>query len=195
MLLDIYYHMFWWAARCAANITGQITIPLQYFADGKAYENIIWNYYKEGRYLLLNGMLSRPYAGILSQTANAPIFTIGGANAGLYTNFILGSGTTPVKGSDYQVEQEIVDGLALEGVTVSIDDDTKTVTYRKTVRNTSDQEITVREVGLTGGVFVANGSSGSRQVLIYREVLEAPVTIAPGDSATFRIVIRHELPV
>ena len=193
MLLDIYYKLLWWAAQCAANMQSTITIPLTYFADGQAHNILYWTTTGERYCMFVHGLLTKPYAGMLSQTATPKTTSIvSGCNVN-NTNFVVGSGTTPVTGGDYRIEQEIVEGLACEAVTSQIDEQTRTVTFRKTLRNTSDGDITIREVGLTGGVGVANSSV--YQVLIYREVLGEPVTIAPGDSATLRIAIRHELPV
>ena len=193
MLLDIYYKLFWWYAKCAALFQASLTIPLTYFADGNAYNSVVWTDSSSEYTALVNALLAKPYAGMLSQSKEPEDTLFGTSVWGNYTNFVLGTGATPVTGGDYRIEQEIVTGLACDAVSSEVNDDTCTVIFRKTVRNTTDADITIREVGLTGSVSPKHLMK--RQVLIYREVLEEPVTIAPGDSATLRITIRHALPV
>lgn len=193
MLLDIYYKLHWWFTRCAAEMEDVLTIPLTYFADGNTHNKITWVYSSTAYTQMANVLLSKPYPGMFSQAADPQLGQVGSATYAHHTNFVVGSGATPVTASDYRLEQEIVEGLACDAVTSQVDDTTHTVTYRKTLRNTSDDDITIREVGLTGAVTTTMPTR--KQVLVYREVLETPVTIAPGDSATLRITIRHEMPV
>jgi hypothetical protein len=195
MLLNLYYKLLWWWAKAAANASGYVTIPLTYFADGAARDKINWvdntNVYTAP---VQQMMFTKPYAGILSQASTPRELRVGSNSAliGYYPNFVVGSGTTPVTADDYKVEKEIVSGLACEAVTASVDEATHTVVFRKTLRNTSEENITISEVGLTGAV---RANSTASQALIYREVLQAPVTIAPGDSATIRMAIQHELSI
>lgn len=195
MLLNLYYKLMWWYAKAAANVTangkGYITIPNTVFADGNLYNSLYWGHYEGYRSALTHGLLVRPYMGMKSQADTPEQFYVGDGYNACYSNFIVGSGATPVTGDDYQVEKEIVNGLTCEAITVQTDDEARTVTYRKTLYNASQKDITIAEVGLTGPVCLQNSM---KQALIYREVLQTPVTLAPGESATLRITVAHEYP-
>ena len=194
MLLNMYYKLLWWWAICAAKVNTNITIPLTYFADGAARNTVYWvrdSYaYNTPAY---HNMFIRPYAGMLSQAAQPEYLRIGSNSnhIGYYPNFVVGSGTTAVTADDYRVEKEIVSGLACEALTSEVNEANHTAVFRKTLRNTSDADITITEVGLTGPVYT---NSGPTQALIYREILETPVTIAPGESATLKITVEHRYP-
>ena len=194
MLLNLYYKLLWWWAKCAANAQTSVTIPLTYFADGAARNTVYWTSSTSASTTpSQQNMFIKPYNGMLSQTASPKELRVGSSSMliGYCTNFVVGSGTTPVTSDDYKVEQEIVSGLACDAVTTQVHEDTHTVVFRKTIRNTSSADITVSEVGLTGAV---NTNSGMSQALIYREILQTPVTIAPGESATIRMAIEHSYP-
>ena len=194
MLLNLYYKLLWWWAKAAANASAYVTIPLTYFADGAARDKIHWAETTSAQAVPIQQMMfTKPYDGMLSQASTPKELRVGSNNTwiGFYPNFVVGSGTTPVTGDDYKVEEEIVSGLACEAVTASVDEATHTVIFRKTLRNTSEENITISEVGLTGAV---RANTASAQALIYREVLQTPVTIAPGESATICMAIEHSYP-
>ena len=58
------------------------------------------------------------------------------------------------------------------------------LTYTRTVRNDTDADITVTEIGL---VLYPNG--GSNYSLLAREVLEKPVTVTPGETVAFTLAM------
>ncbi len=194
MLLNLYYKLLWWWAKAAANASAYVTIPLTYFADGAARDRIDWVSNTSVYTAPVQQMIfAKPFHGILSQALAPEELRVGSNSSliGFYPNFVVGSGTTPVTADDYKVEKEIVSGLACEAVTSTVDEATHTVVFRKTLRNTSEKDITISEVGLTGAV---RANSTVSQALIYREVLQTPVTIAPGESATIRMAIEHSYP-
>lgn len=136
-----------------------------------------------------NGFTYPPSNGIHSQTAT-------GYDSSYYTNLVVGSGTTPVTEDDYCLESEITT-LSSVAVTTSRNCANGTVTYKKTMTNTSSDAITVSEIGIAFiAVYATSGTSSSGTafpVLAFREVLDTPITVAAGD--TFTITITHQLPV
>ena len=129
-----------------------------------------------------------PINGIHSQTQNYNDYG--------YSNFVVGSGTTPVSEDDYCLESEITT-LKAVAVTTSRDYVNATVTFTKTMTNTASDPIVVSEIGI---VFLcqystsSGGGSGTAfPVLAYREVLDTPVTVGAGE--TFAVTITHQLPI
>ena len=113
-------------------------------------------------------------------------------------NICIGTGNTPVTYDDYTLSGEIIDNRKLSYVSYKINYDaegrkvSKTVTY--TYTNETDSNITISEWGLfrrwntysDSAVLFSNSSSN---ILFYREVLETPITIEPGTSATLKFKI------
>lgn len=127
------------------------------------------------------------------------------ANHVLYTaplspqNICIGTGNTPVTYDDYTLSGEILDNQKLTYISYKINYDaegrkvSKTVTY--TYTNETDSNITISEWGLFRQWRTNNGSSAvlfsnsAYNILLYREVLETPITIEPGTSATLKFKI------
>lgn len=95
-----------------------------------------------------------------------------------------GNGTTIATSNDYNLEGEITD-LTLLGNSVHITDNGYAVT--SSVKNTSDEDIIVKELG----VFETSKSEhGERSTfMLTRNVLETPITIKPNEIKTFTITI------
>lgn len=189
MLLDLYYELLWWYARCGAKreaTAKDITVKL---ANGKTYQYIYGNYDGYAAEDVAASVLAVPCASMLSQTATIPTGTINGF---INTNLIVGAGTTPVTPSDYKIETEIVSNLACEAVTAEVDESAGAITYRKTLRNSGESEITINEIGLAAPC--TTDMNTIYQALIYREVLETPLVLAPGETGTVAITIKHTLP-
>ena len=114
-------------------------------------------------------------------------------------NICIGTGNTPVTYDDYTLSGEILDNRKLTYISYKINYDaeghkvSKTVTY--TYTNETDSNITISEWGLFRQWSTNNGSSAvlfsnsSYNILFYREVLETPITIEPGTSATLKFKI------
>lgn len=135
--------------------------------------------------------LHRPVNAIVSQTATT------WTNEYYWSNLVVGSGTTPVTMEDYRIESEITT-LSCLSVSVSYDPENGTVTYDKTIKNTSSGTITVSEIGIVGLMkyysSVHTSNSGTTfPVLCYREVLDTPIVVAPGES--FTVSITHKFPM
>lgn len=189
MLLDLYYKMLWWYACAAAKRVGAIDDLAVKLANGKIYSQIDCNGSGSASLFAMRSFLAAPMARLLSQTAALPLGDVYGF---FNTNLIVGAGTTPVTPSDYKIETEIVSDLVCEGVTAELDESAGAITYRKTLRNSGESEITINEIGLAAPY--ATDRSTLYHALIYREVLETPLVLEPGESGTVAITIKHTLP-
>ena len=94
------------------------------------------------------------------------------------TGVVLGSGSTPPTLDDYTLENMIVEGLS-GSVTNTAVDENHNVTKTYTITNTSDEDITIAEIGIHGWVY-SQSNRNSVCVLIERTLLEEPVTIPAG---------------
>lgn len=130
------------------------------------------------------GKSGNTYSWPTAQT-QTPIF---GSNAGI----IVGSGNAPAALSDYDLDDQITTGLT-GAATVSTGIDTSGNIYLNfdiVYTNTSNADITIREIGWRGTVYCTTSAGGttvtSKNALVDRTVLETPVTIAAGDNETIR---------
>lgn len=121
-------------------------------------------------------------SNLYPQTASVKITQV-------YNYFHIGSGTTPVEDDDFALETEITTGFSLSVVPVQVDTVNNTIKRAVMVTNTSNSDtLTIKEFGLTIPSKVAdNGSDSVPQVLIYREVLSTPISLAPAETAKFII--------
>ena len=114
------------------------------------------------------------------------------------TTLVVGSGTTPVTDDDYKLDIPITTLTAVSATTSCKTDDRgntlspTSFTVSTTYRNDTEAPVTVNEIGIMIPVgFKTSGSSTNRNALssclIYREVLETPVTIESGQLRTFSI--------
>ena len=104
---------------------------------------------------------------------------------------LVGSGTTPVTLDDYVLESLITTvskDSASGNIIYTIDNDSKSLTEKTiieiSVKNTGTESIVVSEIGLAQTVYITSASNYTT-VLLYREVLDNPVTIAPEEFSTF----------
>ena len=103
---------------------------------------------------------------------------------------LLGSGSTAATYDDYALETLITSGLTLVSDSGTLtqqsvfDGDTHHIRSVRsfTVNNSSGSNITIAEIGLSIGAYNASASAYGYQTLIYREVLDSPVTLAPSES-------------
>lgn len=104
-------------------------------------------------------------------------------------NLYLGSGSTPVSYEDYRLDTLITSGLTIVNNNGILETPTdisgSTISSKKnfTINNSSASSITISEIGLAAGIGAAVSSNyGGRVCMIYREVLDEPVTLGPGES-------------
>ena len=114
------------------------------------------------------------------------------------TTLVVGSGTTPVTDDDYKLDVPITTLTAVSATTSCKSADTgaalspTTFTITATYRNDTEAPVTVNEIGIMIPVGYKCSRSGINanalsSCLIYREVLETPVTIEPNQLRTFSI--------
>lgn len=113
------------------------------------------------------------------------------------TTLVIGSGTTPVTDDDYKLDVPITTLTAVSATTSCKTEDTgeklspTTFVISTTYRNDTEAPVTVKEIGIMIPVgFSSNYSNNPNAIsscLIYREVLETPVTIEPNQLRTFSI--------
>lgn len=102
----------------------------------------------------------------------------------------LGTGTTAPTENDYSLESVITSGLSASINNSSIRNSSGNIEtiFAVTVTNTSASNITIGEIGYYGvqPMYDSEGSSSSsnHNVMYDRTLLNAPVTISAGDSAT-----------
>lgn len=102
-----------------------------------------------------------------------------------YCGIYFGSGTTPAQKSDYTLEAPIESGLSFPQFPASqvISDDGGgkwSVVTSYIVSNTSEETISISEIGVFSIFAQYNANSTTAPVLFERTVLTSPVTIAPG---------------
>ena len=116
-------------------------------------------------------------------SATSPLGTYnndqGSSNAA--SSIRLGTGSTAPTAADYALEQPAnISYLSCAVGSPVYDDSVGTVTRTITVsvQNTGSENVTIRECGIFGTVrTMANYSSNVATALLYREVLDSPVTL------------------
>lgn len=119
-------------------------------------------------------------------------------------NICLGDGAAEVSYEDYKLSGNVINNKKLARVSVSTVYDSDTRKFRRTAThtytNSGDSPITISEWGIfhcfttkTTGVEVLFSHSASDQILLYREVLDEPIVIEPGTTATLNFSI--EIPM
>lgn len=109
--------------------------------------------------------------------------TYASSSSGAYPGVYFGTGSTPASKADYTLESPITSGLSISsGTRLYADEGNGVHSYHATfvVKNTGSAEINISEIGL----FSSVNSSTSKFycVLMERTVLDAPITIAPGET-------------
>jgi hypothetical protein len=109
---------------------------------------------------------------------------------------VVGSGSAPVGWSDYNLASKTPHsstGLAYGSSTYTgITDEPNGGLFRivRTFTNNGATPVTITEVGLVLGIHSTNPLLYPAPVLIARDLLSTPVTIAPNATATIRYIIR-----
>jgi hypothetical protein len=114
-------------------------------------------------------------------------FSIGTYESGVY--YILGRGTTPATVDDYNLEDMITSGLSCAWV-IDEDED-KDAIHKLTLTNTSNDDITIGEIGIAGNVNVAGNWY---LALLERTVLDKPITVPAGGFGQIEYAIKLPIP-
>lgn len=97
---------------------------------------------------------------------------------------ILGDGNTPPSPTDYWLSGNMItDFTASVAMTCNVVNDKVVVIGVYTIYNTSSSAFTIREIGFARSAV--NNSSSSKAILLMRDVLETPITVAGNGQATF----------
>ena len=103
----------------------------------------------------------------------------------------IGNGSTPPTANNIKLASEIDTGFSVVSQATYVSDFSNSfATITRVIKNTSDTDIIVKEIGIIGSGFGHNsGGYGefTGHFLIAREVLDAPVTIQPGEKHSFTI--------
>lgn len=116
----------------------------------------------------------------------------GGNGTSNYTNFgiLLGEGDTAPTMDDKSIETINTSLTPLAYPSIQLDRTQGLFRTLQTVRNDTANAITIKELGLAAGA--CNSSSPYNMlhyILFTREVLDAPVTIQPGETYTFVVEV------
>lgn len=117
-------------------------------------------------------------------------YNLSGFSAVAGAGIVIGGGTTPATVEDYTLEDQIYSGFsALCNCFASPTDisTSKSMMCTATITNTSDSDITVREIGYVR-------SYRYEAVLMERTVLETPVIIKPNETRTFEYRLKMPQP-
>ena len=128
-------------------------------------------------------------------SATSPLGTYnndqGSSNAA--SSIRLGTGSTAPTAADYALEQPAnISYLSCAVGSPVYDDSVGTVTRTITVsvQNTGSENVTIREWGIFGTVrTMANYSSNVATALLYREVLDSPVTLGQYQAASLELTV------
>lgn len=154
--------------------------------------------------MLLNNFMTTLYAGLTAVSVANEIlnlndstsfnlysipptyynFTVGSRYYPNNRGIVFGSGTTPPQKTDYKIENHIADGLTYSNNNTS--ETNNVANWVQTVQNTSNEPITISEVGLFSAC-----SAQDLCVLLTRTVLDTPVVLQPNEVKTFTITIDY----
>lgn len=97
-----------------------------------------------------------------------------------------GSGTTEPTADDYTLESPI---STLTGSSATCGKTASGKQYTQVVTNETNEDVTITELGLFVLVHIAynEASAMKSSIMLYHEVLDTPVTLAPGQTATFTV--------
>lgn len=111
------------------------------------------------------------------------------SGSAIYSGVIIGDGDTPPALSDYCLSgNQITDFTATTTISTLYNNGKLIGIATYNITNTGASPFTIKEIGLAK---VIESSSPYNRVLVTRELLETPVTIAPGDTGvvTYKIEI------
>ncbi len=108
-------------------------------------------------------------------------------------SILLGTGNTAPTTADYRLEQTanvnyLSCAVGAPVYDLSVGTVTRTVTV--SVQNTGSENVTIREWGIFGSIRTSNYYSSSiATALLYREVLDSPVTLGQYQAATLELTV------
>lgn len=139
-----------------------------------------------------DGQLITVYEGALPLND----FTNGNTASGTSPALIFGTGNTALSSDQVALATKWTSNISRVTVTngtISYDENTHTAsrTIRATIQNTGSLAVTIREWGISGRG--RRGANNYPEVLLYRALLDEPVTLAQYESATLTVTISMQL--
>ena len=127
------------------------------------------------------------FKGTLARIGNGTTSFSTGGNQDTYQpkmGIILGDGNTPPDPTDYWLSGNMItDFTASVAMTCTIENNKVVVVGVYTINNTSSSAFTIREIGFARSAV--DNSSASKAILLMRDVLDTPITVAGNGQATF----------
>lgn len=110
---------------------------------------------------------------------------------------MIGTGTTPATEDDYMLESKITSGVTASGTSHSVNVDESGNPYLEylfTITNTSENDLTISEIGyvqiINAATSSGTASTSGDYFLMDRTVLDNPVTIAASESAAIKYTLK-----
>lgn len=109
----------------------------------------------------------------------------------------IGAGDKPATKEDYNLQEELKNGTDYKYITASktktIDAERSKAVVKITAIMQALKDITIKEIGLSGGVGAKYSNSGNTRLLFSRDVLNAPVEIQEGEGFTVSLTMESSL--
>jgi hypothetical protein len=161
------------------------------FTNNSHYTYSLVSTYSEPTYDYITAPL---YKGFYSSTSTTP---------SRFRCVHFGTGTTPVTGDDFQMEAEITSGLTYVGMTGTSNTELGSITYNLTFKNSTGSDQLISEIGMTCYGYSSNIQTNintsknvtTGRVLLYHEVLDAPLTVLNGETFTVSITETFPMPI
>lgn len=114
-----------------------------------------------------------------------------GAEGAVRSFMCIGSSDTPVQDADYTMGQPITEGIAGTTTSCGLSTIGPTLwTVSRSFTNTSSTDIEIKEVAIFRSAYQWNDGPGVYNMMLARDVLDEPITLAPGESKTFTYTIK-----
>ena len=140
------------------------------------------------------GQLAYLPSGSFTSPCAARIANSRSTSASGYLTVRFGTSNTAPTQTDRDLGSPITSNLSYVAASVntgSWSGNTYTRDYTVTIQNTATASVTIREYGLFVPAQYGNGSNGD--VMLYREVLDSPVTVGQYESATINFSVSMTL--
>lgn len=142
------------------------------------------------KFTLSSGSSIAYYADEFRTALNKAIPASKSAGAGNnYHGIFFGNGNAAPTIDDYQLSGEHFTTFNYT-IASTVNDSADTIMVTYTLTNTGEESFTIREAG----VFISASYNNSYQALVWREVLDSPVTIEPGGVGQVTLTFNVNIP-
>lgn len=109
----------------------------------------------------------------------------------------IGAGDKPATKEDYNLQEELKNGTDYKYITASktktIDAERSKAVVKITAIMQALKDMTIKEIGLSGGVGAVYSASENTRLLFSRDVLNAPVEIQEGEGFTVSLTMESSI--